>query len=51
VVSGNEQARRVYAGLGFVEYGIEKDALKQDERYWDEVVMAKRRLQGAAAGS
>ena len=27
VVSNNEAARRLYAGLGFVEYGIEKNAL------------------------
>jgi len=41
VVSGNEPARRLYAKLGFVEYGIEKNALKQGGRYWDEVLMAK----------
>jgi ribosomal protein S18 acetylase RimI-like enzyme len=41
VVSGNEPARRLYAKLGFVEYGIEKNALKQDGRYWDEILMAK----------
>ncbi len=41
VVSDNEQARRLYARLGFLEYGIEKKALKQDGRYYDEVLMAK----------
>jgi ribosomal protein S18 acetylase RimI-like enzyme len=41
VVSENEQARRLYEGLGFLEYGIEKKALKQDRRYYDEVLMAK----------
>ena len=41
VVSDNEQARRLYAGLGFLEYGIEKNALKQDGHYYDEVLMAK----------
>jgi RimJ/RimL family protein N-acetyltransferase len=41
VVEGNEPARRLYARLGFVEYGIEKNSLKQDGRYWDEVLMAK----------
>jgi RimJ/RimL family protein N-acetyltransferase len=41
VVSDNEQARRLYASLGFLEYGIEKNALKQDGRYYDEVLMAK----------
>jgi ribosomal protein S18 acetylase RimI-like enzyme len=41
VVSENEQARRLYERLGFLEYGIEKKALKQDGRYYDEVLMAK----------
>jgi ribosomal protein S18 acetylase RimI-like enzyme len=41
VVTDNEQARRLYASLGFVEYGIEKNALKQDGRYYDELLMAK----------
>ena len=40
VVSGNERARRLYASLGFVEYGIEKKSLKQDGRYYDEILMA-----------
>jgi RimJ/RimL family protein N-acetyltransferase len=44
VVSGNEPARRLYARLGFVEYGIEKNALKQDGCYWDEILMAKSLL-------
>jgi RimJ/RimL family protein N-acetyltransferase len=41
VVRGNESARRLYARLGFVEYGVEKKALKQDGRYYDEILMAK----------
>ena len=41
VVSDNEQARGLYAKLGFLEYGVEKNALKQDGRYYDEVLMAK----------
>lgn len=41
VVSDNEQARRLYANFGFLEYGIEKNALKQDGRYYDEVLMVK----------
>jgi RimJ/RimL family protein N-acetyltransferase len=41
VVSDNEAARRLYASLGFVEYGIERKALKQDGRYYDEILMAK----------
>jgi ribosomal protein S18 acetylase RimI-like enzyme len=40
VVSDNEQARRLYQRLG-LKYGIEKKALKQDGRYYDEVLMAK----------
>jgi len=41
VVRDNEPARRLYERLGFVEYGLEKKALKQDGRYYDEVLMAK----------
>lgn len=41
VVSENEAARRLYASLGFVEYGIERKALKQGGRYYDEILMAK----------
>jgi RimJ/RimL family protein N-acetyltransferase len=41
VVSENKQAIRLYARHGFVEYGLEKKALKQDGRYYDEVHMAK----------
>ena len=41
VVSENESARRLYAALGFVEYGYEKRALRQDGRYYDEVLMVK----------
>ena len=51
VVSGNEPARRLYASLGFTEYGIEKNALKQDGRYWDEVLMAKPLGADRASGS
>jgi len=40
VVSDNEQARRLYAHLGFVEYGVEKNSLKQHGRYYDEILMA-----------
>jgi RimJ/RimL family protein N-acetyltransferase len=39
VVSENEAARRLYNALGFVEYGCERRALKQDGRYYDEVLM------------
>ena len=41
VVSSNEPAQRLYAALGFVEYGFEKNALKHEGRYCDEVLMAK----------
>ena len=41
VVRDNEHARRPYASLGFVEYGTERNALKHDGRYYDEVLMAK----------
>lgn len=41
VLTDNHEARRLYAGLGFVEYGIEKDALKHDGCYSDHVLMAK----------
>jgi ribosomal protein S18 acetylase RimI-like enzyme len=41
VVKENEPARRLYAGLGFVEYGVEIYALKQGGRYYDEILMAK----------
>jgi RimJ/RimL family protein N-acetyltransferase len=41
VVVGNEQARRLYARLGFAEYGIEKNSLKYGGRYYDEILMAK----------
>jgi ribosomal protein S18 acetylase RimI-like enzyme len=44
VVQDNEQARRLYASLGFLDYGLEKNALKQDGRYYDEVLMAKNLL-------
>jgi ribosomal protein S18 acetylase RimI-like enzyme len=40
VVVGNERARRLYASLGFVEYGIERHSLKQNGRYYDEILMA-----------
>lgn len=39
VVSANESAHRLYRAMGFVEYGFEKNALKHDGRYYDEVLM------------
>ena len=40
VVRGNEGARRLYARLGFIQYGVEKHSLKQHGRYYDEILMA-----------
>ena len=39
VVSDNEAAHQLYRAMGFVEYGSEKRALKQGERYYDEFLM------------
>jgi ribosomal protein S18 acetylase RimI-like enzyme len=44
VVSDNQEARRLYGSLGFVEYGVEKNGLKQNGRYYDEILMAKNLL-------
>jgi RimJ/RimL family protein N-acetyltransferase len=41
VVSENEAARRLYEAMGFVEYGYEKQALKHDGKYYDEILMVK----------
>ncbi|MCA6123546.1 GNAT family N-acetyltransferase [Bradyrhizobium sp. WSM 1704] len=41
VTAGNEPAYRLYMSLGFVEYGVERHALKIDGRYFDEILMAK----------
>lgn len=41
VLSGNEPARTLYASLGFLEYGIERKALKHNGRYYDEILMVK----------
>jgi ribosomal protein S18 acetylase RimI-like enzyme len=41
VVLDNQQARSLYARSGFLEYGVEKNALRQAGRYYDEVLMAK----------
>ncbi|MGV7216880.1 GNAT family N-acetyltransferase [Bradyrhizobium sp. UFLA05-112] len=39
VVSDNEPALRLYTSAGFIEYGREPKALKQDGRYFDEILM------------
>ena len=41
VVSENVAAHRLYCAMGFVEYGFEKRALKQNGRYYDEYLMVK----------
>ncbi|WJR77485.1 GNAT family N-acetyltransferase [Bradyrhizobium sp. NP1] len=41
VVSGNDDALRLYRNAGFVEYGREMRALRQDGRYLDEILMAR----------
>ncbi len=41
VWQGNEAARRLYSSAGFVEYGLEINALKQNGAYFNEVLMAK----------
>jgi ribosomal protein S18 acetylase RimI-like enzyme len=51
VVRDNEQARRLYTSLGFREYGMEKNALKQGGRYYDEVLMAKDLLEKSSCGA
>jgi len=40
VVSDNIVARRLYASLGFVEYGLERHATKYRGQYHDDVLMA-----------
>jgi ribosomal protein S18 acetylase RimI-like enzyme len=40
VLADNMPARRLYASLGFVEYGIERHATKYHGQYHDDVLMA-----------
>ena len=44
VISENKAARRLYAGLGFQEYGVERRAAKYRGKYHDDVLMAKMLL-------
>lgn len=46
VNSDNRAARRLYAALGFEEYGLEQRATKYRGRYHDEVLMAKMLMAG-----
>jgi len=51
VVSDNDPARLLYTRLRFIEYGVEKNSLKQHGHYYDEILMALdlRQKQDAAA--
>jgi ribosomal protein S18 acetylase RimI-like enzyme len=40
VVTSNMTAMKLYAALGFVQYGLERRALKVGEQYFDEALMA-----------
>lgn len=41
VVTENEAARRLYAKVGFIEYGMRVNALKHGGRYHDDILMVK----------
>ena len=41
VNSEQAPARRLYQTLGFTEYGVEKNALKVKERFFDEILMVR----------
>ena len=41
VVTTNQRAVRLYEASGFRGYGIEKNALKSGERYFDELLMVR----------
>ncbi|HTA59580.1 MAG TPA: GNAT family N-acetyltransferase [Candidatus Baltobacteraceae bacterium] len=40
VVSTNQSALRLYQSLGFQQYGLEKNALKHNNQYSDEILMS-----------
>jgi len=40
VVTGNHAARRLYSSLGFISYGLEREALKIGSRYLDEDLLS-----------
>ena len=50
VVRDNARARRLYANMGFVDYGLERNALKQGGRYYDDALMAKDLLETTSQG-
>ena len=41
VVASNPRAKRFYERMGFVVYGLEKEALKDRDTYFDEFLMVK----------
>lgn len=41
VVASNPRAIRFYERMGFVAYGLEKEALKDKDAYFDEILMVK----------
>jgi ribosomal protein S18 acetylase RimI-like enzyme len=41
VVTSNARARHLYTSLGFIEYGVERRALRLGDAYFDEALMAK----------
>jgi ribosomal protein S18 acetylase RimI-like enzyme len=40
VVRENRPARRLYESVGFLEFGMERKASKQGDKYYDEALMA-----------
>jgi RimJ/RimL family protein N-acetyltransferase len=40
VVSDSARARQLYARLGFLEYGVERNSLKRSGQYYDVILMA-----------
>ena len=51
VIADNLSARRLYASLGFVEYGIERHATKYHGEYHDDVLMALSFMVDSAAAA
>ncbi len=42
VVSNNDQAKKLYQSVGFERYGVERNALKFNDQYYHEDLMALR---------
>lgn len=42
VISTNESAKKLYESLGFIVYGVERNALKYNGQYYDEDLMVRR---------